>query len=459
MARSAPKTALAKLPQVDRLCRELRIAPGLAVLDPAVLTGIVTQEIAALRAELKQGKAGDAELAGLSARIANRARALLMPGPRAVINATGILVHTNLGRAPLGELLDDNARTALAGYSNLEFDLASGERGRRDQFFVPHLEALFPGHSALAVNNCAAAMLLALNTFSEGKETVISRGELIEIGESFRVPDIFEKSAAVLREVGATNRTRIGDYRKAINKQTGMLLRVHRSNFEQRGFVESTTTAELVSLAKEKKLIAGVDLGGGLLDADFLPLREETVRENLAAGAGFVAFSGDKLLGGPQAGIIIGKPAVIAAMRKNPLYRALRLGKETVLLLNAVLRNYLLGRLPPALSAARLSDSELQTRCKTLLTAANQNASLKAAMVPGESRIGGGAAPDAVLPTPELALTHSALSPAKLLKKLREQNPPVIARILDNKVRLNPRTLLCDDEIAKLSEILKSLLT
>jgi L-seryl-tRNA(Ser) seleniumtransferase len=435
----------------------LRAEAGLSAIDPAVLSGIAAQEIAALRVALRKGNAGEKELAELPARIADKARKLLAPGPKAVINATGILVHTNLGRAPLGALLDESALTALAGYSTLEFDLASGERGRRDQFFVPHLEALFPGHSALVVNNCAAAMLLALNTFSAGKETVISRGELIEIGESFRVPDIFEKSGAILREVGATNRTRIGDYRKAIGKQTAMLLRVHRSNFEQRGFVESATTAELVALAKKMKLIAGVDLGGGLIDTDFLPLREETIRENLAAGAQFVAFSGDKLLGGPQAGIIVGQPAVIAAMRKNPLYRALRLGKETVLLLNAVLRHYLQGRLPPALAAAGRSHAELQLRCEKLAAAASRNPSLKAGIVAGESRIGGGAAPDAALATPEVALAHSGLSAAKLLQKLREQNPPVIARIVENKVRLNPRTLLDDTEILRLAEILKEI--
>ena len=300
-------------------------------------------------------------------------------------------------------------------------------------------------------------MLLALNTFSAGKETILSRGELIEIGEGFRVPDIFAASGATLREVGTTNRTRLADYAEAIGAESALLLRVHRSNFSQTGFVESTSTNELAKLAATRQLVCGVDLGGGLLAAEFLPMAEETVQENLASGADFVAFSGDKLLGGPQAGMVIGKPEIIARMRKNPLYRALRLGKQSVLLLNAALRNYLRGQLPPALAAAQLSTEELQRRCDLLLHAAQNNPALKSAVIAGESRIGGGAAPDAVLPTPELALTHSRLSPDRLLSALRACDPPIIARIVDDAVRLNPRTLLNEKEITAVANCLSGL--
>lgn len=452
---SSPYDPRQALPQVDRLVRDLRDRPACGSLSPAVLTGLVEAAIRELREKIAVAQGEQPEIQALPDAIEARAAALLAPGPRAVINATGILIHTNLGRAPLGELQADEVRRALAGYSTLEFSLATGQRGRRDDFFVPHLQALFPGCGALAVNNCAAAMLLALNTFSHGKETILSRGELIEIGEGFRVPDIFSASGARLREVGTTNRTRIADYAEAIGADSALLLRVHRSNFIQTGFVESTSTPALAQLAASRKLISGVDLGGGLLAAEFLPVAEETVQENLAGGADFVAFSGDKLLGGPQAGIVIGKPEIIARMRKNPLYRALRMGKQSVLLLNAALRNYLRGQLPPALAAARWSTEELQRRCDLLLHAARQNPALKAALITGESRIGGGAAPDAMLPTPEISLIHSRLSPDKFLAALRASVTPVIARIVDNAVRINPRTLLTGEEISFLETLLK----
>lgn len=444
---SSPPDLRQALPQVDRLVRDLHDRPTCGALSPAVLTGLVESAISELREKVASKQAGLQEIQALPDAVESRAAALLAAGPRAVINATGVLIHTNLGRAPLGELLDEEARRAMSGYSTLEFDLASGQRGKRDDFFVPHLQALFPGCSALAVNNCAAAMLLALNTFSAGKETILSRGELIEIGEGFRVPDIFSASGAKLCEVGTTNRTRLADYEDAINADSALLLRVHRSNFTQSGFVESTSTHDLARLAAQRTLVSGVDLGGGLLAAEFLPVAEETVQENLAAGADFIAFSGDKLFGGPQAGIVVGKPGIILRMRKNPLYRALRLGKQSVLLLNGTLRNYLRGQLPPALTAAALPAEELRRRCEILLHAAEHNTGLKASIVAGESRVGGGAAPDAVLPTPEISLSHSRLSPDKFLAVLRANDPPIIARIIDNAVRLNPRTLLNEEEI------------
>ena len=344
---------------------------------------------------------------------------------RSVINATGVILHTNLGRAPLSESALEHIRETAGAYSNLEFDLDSGDRGKRDV----HVDRLFrkllsesaelrSGRagtpvapqaeiSTIVVNNNAAAVLLALNTLAEGGEVIVSRGELVEIGGSFRIPDVMGKSGAILREVGTTNRTRIADYERAINERTKLLLRVHRSNFEITGFTEQPSVAELVALAHKHKLPLMEDLGSGsLFDLRSVGVNDEPgVLDSLRAGVHVVTYSGDKLLGGPQAGLISGREDLVKKMRGNSLFRALRVDKLTYAALEATLLAYVKRDYAgiPILRMMGLSKAEIAGRAEALI--AKLGKSVKAELVDGESLLGGGSAPSAVLPTILIALT------------------------------------------------------
>jgi L-seryl-tRNA(Ser) seleniumtransferase len=375
-----------------------------------------------------------------------------------VINATGVILHTNLGRAPLAAAALERAREIGSGYSNLEFDLASGERGKRDahadrlfsRLFSQQLGAGAEQLATIVVNNNAAAVLLALNTIAEAGEVVVSRGELVEIGGAFRVPEVMAKAGSQLREVGTTNRTRIGDYERALNEKTRALLRVHRSNFQMVGFTEQPSLAELVELGRKRNIPVIEDLGSGaLFDMQSLGISGEPgVSESLRAGVDVVTYSGDKLLGGPQAGLISGRKDLLARLRSNPLFRAVRVDKLTYAALEATLLAYVRGDHPsiPALRMMSLSSEEVGKRAEALLSQIKNVRGLLFESVPGESVIGGGAAPGVRLPTVLIVASWDGLSASELAARLRASEPPVIARVEDNKVLLDLRTVFPEQD-------------
>jgi L-seryl-tRNA(Ser) seleniumtransferase len=353
-----------------------------------------------------------------------------------VINATGVVLHTNLGRAPLAEV------PFLRGYSNLEYDLTSGRRGKRDVHAAVLLERLL-GAPAIVVNNNAAAVFLTLNELAAGGEVIVSRGELIEIGDGFRIPDIMARSGATLREVGTTNRTRLDDYRTAINTTTRLILRVHPSNFHVSGFTEKPALSDLAALARDHAIPLYEDLGSGcLVDLRAYGIREPLVADSLAAGVKIVSFSGDKLLGGPQAGIIAGDAGLIARIRRNPLFRALRVDKLIYQSLEQTLRAILFERYDqiPALRMLRENADELRARAERFGAMVG---GVRYTVIPGESVAGGGSTPDQILHSFLIALEGNAVA---FEKKLRLGSPPVIARIADERLILDLRTVLPEQE-------------
>ena len=389
---------------------------------------------------------------------ANRLSRVRAPSLRPVINATGVIVHTNLGRAPLSQAALARIAEVGAGYTNLEYDLSAGHRGSRDMHAESLLCRLTGAQAAVVVNNCAAATMLALSALARGREVVISRAELVEIGGGFRVPDIMAQSGARLREVGTTNRTRIGDYALAIGDRTGALLRVHPSNFRIEGFTERATLADLVALARRFSLPLVEDLGSGhcaptsagvaVLDA------EPTVQHSVAAGVDVVCFSGDKLLGGPQAGVIVGRAEWVSALRTHPLMRALRVDKLTYAALEATLLEHLAGRAwdtVPVLRMASVPVEAIAVRAE-ILAAALRAAGLTVSVIDGRSTVGGGSAPGSALPTRLVAVTHPTLSPDAFESALRALDPPVIARIDEDRVVFDLRTAdpTDDDRLARL---------
>jgi L-seryl-tRNA(Ser) seleniumtransferase len=457
-----------KLPAVDEVLR----APAVAVLSDthgsAAVADAVRAALSRLREEISSGlldeRGLDLALTGMSGAVEQQLRRALGYSLRAVINATGVILHTNLGRAPLPEAALEHIRETSATYSNLEFDLGAGERGERDVHVDRLLRRLLGdgvgpvgsaeavatrGVSSIVVNNNAAAVLLALNTLAEGGEVIVSRGELVEIGGSFRIPDVMAKSGAILREVGTTNRTRVADYEQAINERTKLLLRVHRSNFEISGFTEQASTADLVTLARERGLPLMEDLGSGaLLDLQAFGISgEPTVIDSLRAGVNVVSYSGDKLLGGPQAGLLSGRPELIVPMRANSLFRALRVDKLTYAALEATLLAYVKRDHDaiPALRMMRLTQQEIGKRAEAL-TAKLTSSKLPAEIVDGESVIGGGAAPSSVLPTRLLAVSCAGLSAHELAARLRAADPPVMARVEDGRVLLDLRTVFPEQD-------------
>ncbi len=391
-------------------------------------------------------------VSGLGDAVAQELRRGIACSLRPVINATGVILHTNLGRAPLAQAALDNILEVASGYSNLEFDLKSGERGKRDA----HVERLFrrlfqedSGERDLAtivVNNNAAAVWLALNTLAAGGEVIVSRGELVEIGGSFRIPDVMAQSNGILKEVGTTNRTRIADYEKAITEKTRLLLRVHRSNFQITGFTEQPALQELVNLARSRNLPLVEDLGSGALwDLRSVGVHgETTIAESLRAGVDVVTYSGDKLLGGPQAGMLTGRADLIGRMRSNSLFRALRVNKFTYAALEATLLAY--GKEDfdaiPTLRMMRASKEEIGERAEAAARGLRGLPGLDVEVVDGESVIGGGAAPSSSLPTRLLAITASEVGPDELLARLRAADLPVIARVQDGRVLIDFRTVL-----------------
>ncbi len=407
-----------------------------------------------LRTAIANGSLDETQIASAIAKlpqqIEQRLQESLSYSLRPVINATGVILHTNLGRAPLSKAALEHAAEIAQGYSNLEFDLDTGERGKRDS----HIDRLFarllntPERevATIVVNNNAAAVLLSLNTLAEGGEVIVSRGELVEIGGSFRVPDVMAKSGAVLREVGTTNRTRSADYEAAITDKTKLLLRVHRSNFQIVGFAEQPSLEELVALARKHGVPVMEDLGSG----DLFDLRavgvhgEPTILASVRAGVDVITYSGDKLLGGPQAGLISGNRELVAKVRSNPLFRAVRVDKMFYAALEATLLAYLRADYDsiPALRMMRLSEEELRNRADHLMRKLHVTCpQLHLEVIASRSVLGGGAAPGSTLPTHVLAVSSPNIKCDVIAEKLRQWESPIIARVEDGRVLLDLRTV------------------
>ncbi len=387
------------------------------------------------REEIRAGKFSDA--VPVETRVERSLARLETPSLRRVINATGVVLHTNLGRAPLAEF------EPLFGYSNLEYDLAAGRRGKRDVHAGELIERL-TGAPGIAVNNNAAAIYLALNELAAGHEVVVSRGELIEIGDGFRIPEIMTRSGAVLREVGTTNRTHVGDYREAINERTRLLLRVHPSNFRMEGFTARPALRELVALAKESGVPLYEDLGSGCVtDLRAFGMEEPLVRESIEAGVNLVSFSGDKLLGGPQAGILAGDAGLIARLRRNPMFRALRLDKLIYQALETTLRNLVLERWDriPALRMIAQSGEELRARAERVMARLE---GLRAELVEGGSVIGGGSTPQQGLKSWLIAIECRNVVEAE--RRCRMGDPAVVARIEGERLVVDLRTVFEEEE-------------
>ena len=463
-----------ELPAIDELLRDPEIAGLMGEEGQSATADACRIVLAKLRSEIAIGHLNDAKLrlalSGIHAAIRNELSQSLRYSLRPVINATGVILHTNLGRAPLAAFAIEHIRESASSYSNLEFDIKSGERGKRDV----HVDRLFrkllssehvgtaaPGSpaehpsviSTIVVNNNAAAVLLALNTLAENGEVIVSRGELVEIGGSFRIPDVMTKSGATLREVGTTNRTRIADYERAINERSKLLLRVHRSNFEISGFTEQPDIRELVELAERRKLPLLEDLGSGaLFDLRTVGINNEpSVLDSLRAGVHVVTYSGDKLLGGPQAGLISGREDLVQKMRSNSLFRALRVDKLTYAALEATLLAYVKRDhdAVPALRMMHLSKAEISARAENLVSKFDST-KIQAELIDGESLIGGGSAPSAVLPTRLIALSANKMSANELAARLRHADPAIVARVEDGRVLLDLRTVLpAQDEVLR----------
>ena len=427
------------LPSVDRLLND----PGILALLQSAPRNLV---VAAVREAIGAARSGRAPaptdwVAEVAERVAQRAT----PSLHSVLNATGVILHTNLGRAPLARRALEAVLSVGGGYSTLEFDSATGTRGSRSDHCASLLATLAGTEDALVVNNAAGALVLALNAVAAGREVLISRGELIEIGGSFRIPDILEKSGAILCEVGTTNRTHLDDYRKALSERTGAILTVHRSNFEQSGFVATPRPAELAVIAREAGVPYLYDVGGGLL-MDLTPWNlsgEPRVQDAVASGADLVLFSGDKLLGGPQAGCLVGRSARVAETRRNSFARAMRADKLTLAALEATLALYHDPALAvseiPVLRMLTVSAEELARRAESLRQA------IRAPSPPelwsGFSAVGGGAFPGVELATTLVALRGGLMGASGLALRLRLGTPPVIARVHDDCVVHDPRTL------------------
>ena len=369
---------------------------------------------------------------------------------RRVINATGVIIHTNLGRAPLSRAAVDALAGEASGYCTVEYDLAGGERGNRGERAEKLLCELTGAEAAIVVNNCAAAAFLVLSVFAAGTEVVISRGELVEIGGDFRVPDVLTRSGATLREVGTTNRTKIADYADAVNERTSMLLRVHPSNFKITGFTATPEISALADLARSKNIILFEDAGSGaLIDLRHHGLPDEPViADSISAGVDLVSFSGDKLLGGPQAGLIVGRGELIERLRRDPLYRALRVGKLVYAALEATLDSYARGNAENEIPVMRMlaeTTESLASRSRVIAEKL-RSAGSTVDVIDGNSVVGGGAAPG-IQPVTSLVSIHpSGMSAAALERRLRLGDVPVIARLQDDRVLFDLRTVESGDE-------------
>jgi len=454
------QAAFRLLPSIDEVLRDPRAAPLEARCGRDLLQRFVAETIDAWRAEIKAGRLDADRIVTLRAagepfvELERRARREEGRGVVRCVNATGVVLNTGLGRAPVHPEIADAMAVAAKSYDVLEVDRATNERNQRDDYLGDLLARLTGAEAGIGVNNCAAAVLLAFNTFAGGREAIVSRGELVEIGGSFRVPDVMARANATLVEVGTTNRTRIADYERAIGERTGLLVKVHTSNFRVVGFTEEASPGELAELGKRRGVVSAYDLGSGLFEpAGSPPLAhllggEPLVVDAVKSGVDVVMYSGDKLFGGPQAGLVVGKRAAIASLRKNPIYRALRLDKVTLAGLEATAKLVLAGRaheLPTRRMLAVTAD-DLRPVAEALAARLARIEGLAVDVAAGESQPGSGSAPGVVLPTFVVRVRHAALSDAELALRLREAPVPVFARVQEGRVLVDPRTLLPGDD-------------
>lgn len=457
---------LRHVPSVDQLlrtdaARELRDQLGIKRLT--AIARAVTSE---LRSSIRNGQtvlptngsAAEALLTAAITRMRETAKIESQTGIKRVINATGVLLHTNLGRAPLSAAAREAIVAEASRFCTLEYDVATGSRGKRGARAESLLRSVTGAEDALVVNNCAAAALLILSVLAGDGETIVSRGELVEIGGDFRVPDVMAGSGTRMIEVGTTNRTHLDDYRRAINENTRLIMHVHPSNYRIVGFASSPPLAELSALAHQRGLLLYEDAGSGQLSdlSDYGITGEPVVSRLVADGADVISFSGDKLLGSAQAGLIVGKHAIVDRLRKHPLYRALRSDKLRLAALEATLvahQRETSATEVPVIGMLSLTAAEVEQRARLLIEQIPSGTGLQMALEPGESAVGGGAGPTCNLPTTLIALTHAKFSAQELERKLRTSAPPVIARIGEGKVLLDLRTVL-PEELSELSHIL-----
>jgi L-seryl-tRNA(Ser) seleniumtransferase len=439
------------IPSIEQLRQRPEMRPLEERYGRAAVVEALRAGAAALRARAAAGvdsadPAGDIEQAAR-----DRLAVAHLPSLRPVVNATGVVIHTNLGRAPLAPAAAARVADLASGYTNLEYEIEEGRRGRRDVHAERLLCQLTGAEAAVVVNNNAAATMIVLAALAAGREVIISRGELVEIGGGFRVPDVMRQSGAILREVGTTNRTRAADYAAAISDRTALILRVHPSNFRIEGFTERPALPELAEIGRRFAIPVAEDLGSGWLAAVEAPAvlsDEPAVRTSLAGGAAVVMFSGDKLLGGPQAGIVAGAAEPVGRVRRHPLMRALRVDKMTYAALEATLAEYAAGRAAETVPVARmlrLTREAIAPRAEALARALHGRG-LEATLEDGDSTIGGGSAPGSTLPTRLVALRHARLSPDAFARALRQAEPPVIARIERDAVVIDLRTVDPDQD-------------
>ncbi|HEU0175402.1 MAG TPA: L-seryl-tRNA(Sec) selenium transferase [Blastocatellia bacterium] len=474
-----PENALRHLPSIDQLLRRDGLRDLISTAGRDAVRDRLREILAEIRREIVNANGAEtapADSEEIAGEIENRLNAKFDMRRRSrtqrVINATGVALHTNLGRAPLSRRSLEAINDA-AGYCNLEYDLGTGRRGKRGAGLEAMLRELTGCRSAAVVNNCAAAVLITLNTLAEGGEVLVSRGELIEIGGSFRIPDVIVKSGARIREVGTTNRTRLSDYDKAINENTRVILRAHPSNYRIIGFTEKPALEDLAGLARERNLPLFEDLGSGcLVDLNPIGVHDEpTVAHSIRSGCSVVSFSGDKLLGGPQAGIILGASETIKRIKSNPLMRALRVDKLTYAALEATVASYLSGRAIeeiPALAALHATKETITRRARAFVRRARSTGAsrlksprhftlpLNFTLMDGHSVVGGGSAPETQLPTTLIGVASERIGAEEIEKRLRRNRPPVIVRIAENRVVLDLRTVAPGEE-KELMEALRGL--
>ncbi|MDP6539701.1 MAG: L-seryl-tRNA(Sec) selenium transferase [Planctomycetota bacterium] len=447
------------LPGVDEASRLDGIAALVDGPERELVLGLVRDVLEEWRGEVASGELEAEPLAqrleggALAGEVAARLAHERGRGLRTVVNATGVVLHTGLGRAPVHPEVAAAMERAAAGYCVLEVDRFTGERNERDAHLGSLLERLTGAEAGIAVNNNAGAVLLCLQTFASGRAAVVSRGELVEIGGSFRVPEIMARAGVSLREVGTTNRTRAADYERATEEGAGLLMKVHTSNYRVVGFTHEVDPAELAEIGRRTRTTTAFDLGSGLLEAPGAePLDmlgpEPLVRDAVASGVDVVTFSGDKLLGGPQAGLLVGRAEAIDALRRNPIYRALRCDKVTLAGLEATLDLYLAGRADelPARRMLRATATTLEPAAARIAAAIGSHAGFEAEVAPGCSQPGSGSAPGVFLDTPIVRVRHGERPPDELAAALRAGDPPVFARIHEERLHLDPRTLLEGDE-------------
>lgn len=456
---------LRQLPKVDDLLRHSRLAAPMAALPRSLAVAVIRDRLEAQRQRFSTAPpetlTAEFDLDGFLGELVKALDVAARPSLRRVINATGVVIHTNLGRSSLALAALRQIQEVASHYSNLEYDLARGERGSRQAHLEGLLRELTGAQAALVVNNNAAGVMLSLTTLAQGREVIISRGQLVEIGGSFRLPEIMAVSGAILKEVGTTNKTYVHDYERAITSETAALLKVHSSNFRILGFTQEVPLPELVALGRSYGLWVLEDLGSGcLIDLSRYGLEKEpTVQEALKAGADLVLFSGDKLLGGPQAGLALGTREVVARLRQHPLTRALRPDKLTLAALEATLRLYLeepqaVVALPTLRLLTRpVKELERQARALARTIRRRWGPQVRVEVKVSEGRAGGGALPETALPSRALALSLPPLAPHQLEERLRQAQPPIVARVEHDALLLDLRTILPEDHPALLAAL------